>query len=70
MSSAQKEKIRNTLSKNYIYRYDGNDKLLNVFNTTNEAAQTVNGKACTIRCACNGKQKTAYGYVWKYHSKG
>lgn len=68
MSSVQKEKIRNTLSKNYIYQYD-NNKLLNIFNTTEEAARTVNGKACTIRCACNGKQKTAYGYIWKYRSK-
>ena len=69
MSSIQKEKIRNSLSKNYIYQYDTDNILLNIFNTTEDAARFVNGKACTIRCACNGKQKTAYGYIWKYKCK-
>lgn len=69
MSVTQKEKIRNTLSKNYIQQYNTDNILLNVFNTAEEAARFVKGKACTIRCACNGKQKTAYGYIWKYKRK-
>lgn len=69
MSQEQKEKISHSLSKNYIYQYNNLGKLINIFETIRDAAIYMNGNKDTIRCACNGKQKTAYGYIWKYISK-
>lgn len=69
MSEEQKEKLRHSLSKNYILQYNLAGKLLNTFETVRDAATYVKGNRDTIRCACNGKQKTAYGYVWKYKAK-
>ena len=37
-----------------------------VFDSLNDAASWCNGKAMNISACCRGRQKTAYGYRWKF----
>lgn len=44
---------------------DGN--VLNTFNTIKGAAKSLNKKTSgDISACCRNKNKTAYGYIWKY----
>lgn len=69
MTEFQKLKIKKALQKNYVLQFDLNGKFLKKFDNTEDAAKSVNGRIDTIRCACNGKQKTAYKYIWRYELK-
>jgi hypothetical protein len=54
------------LSKIFIFPYIYNK--INEFNSITEACLSLNkpGRAGDITAACQGKQKTAFGYIWKY----
>ena len=51
-----------------MYAKDG--KFLRSFASEADAMRFLGKRSSTghISCVCNGKRKTAYGYVWKYHS--
>lgn len=59
-----------------VYQYDKNKNLINIFNSTVEAAKWCfeNKKTTTLNsgvrahiCECaNNKRKSAYGYLWSY----
>lgn len=51
-----------------ILMYDKKGKLLNKFQSAREAAKYLENesKNVGINYCLNGKQKTAYGYIWKY----
>lgn len=51
-----------------VKQYDLNDNLINVFSSIKEASRQYSPtqSSTCISEACNGKQKTAYGYVWKF----
>lgn len=42
------------------------DEVINVWSSAKEAANNIGKNGSTIRAACSGKRKTAYGYKWKY----
>ena len=51
-----------------LHSKDG--KFLRSFASEADAMRFLGKRSSTghISCVCNGKRKTAYGYVWKYHS--
>ena len=51
-----------------VLMYDKQGNLLNRFQTAREAARYLGNesKNVGINYCLNGKQKTAYGYIWKY----
>lgn len=51
-----------------VLMYDKQGNLLNKFQTAREAARFLGNesKNVGINYCLNGKQKTAYGYIWKY----
>lgn len=51
-----------------VFMYDKQGNLLNRFQTAREAARYLGNesKNVGINYCLNGKQKTAYGYIWKY----
>ena len=51
-----------------VLMYDKQGNLLNKFQTAREAARYLGNesKNVGINYCLNGKQKTAYGYIWKY----
>jgi hypothetical protein len=46
-----------------------NDNIIGIFNGSNEAELKTGVCARNIRHVCNGKRKTAGGYVWEYELK-
>lgn len=71
-----KEKIRNKLlnkvhvNSKKVQQIDINtNKVLNIFDSTIQASRYINKKYSDthIRNCCNGKRKTAYGYMWKWN---
>lgn len=64
------EKGRGKNNSKYIadvLMYNKKGELLNRFETVSEAAKFLGNKNRNNICYClNGKQKTAYGYIWKY----
>lgn len=51
-----------------ICQYDLNNNKINEFSSITEACLSLNkpGRAGDITAVCRGKQKTAFGYIWKY----
>lgn len=55
--------------KTKVKQYDKNNNFLKTFNSLTEATEELGmDKRCVanISACCRGKQKTAYGYIWKY----
>lgn len=50
-----------------VYQYTLDGKLINVYDSLREASRKSNTPASNISCVCNGKQKTARGYIWGYN---
>jgi hypothetical protein len=71
-------KIGDTLrgvSKNYpnpnkkiIYQYDTNNNLINQYDSAAEAGKVLNKSGNSIADCAAGRQKTAYGFIWRYVS--
>ena len=58
--------------KNYIghykpiFQYDLQDNFLNEYQSAQEAGRCLNKSGHSIADCASGRQKTAYGYKWKY----
>lgn len=59
------ENIRYSKSKKVI-QYDLNGDFIKQWNSTREIENNLKLNHTCISDCCNGKQKTAYGYIWKY----
>ena len=55
-------------NKKIIYQYDTNNNLINQYNSAAEAGKALNKSGNSIADCASGRQKTAYGFVWKYVS--
>jgi hypothetical protein len=54
--------------KNKTIQFDILGNRLNSFDSCKEAAEYIGTTKANINHCCNGKRKTAKGYVWKYES--
>ena len=66
LSDTTKEKLRKALSKKVLMIDKITGDIIREFSSTIEAEQYLGVKGHHISCCCNGKRKTAYGYIWKY----
>ena len=41
-------------------------KFINRYSSVKDAATSVNGTTGAISSVCNGRRKTAYGYIWEH----
>jgi len=69
----QKSNINDALKKGLIknsctpvIKFDTDDNSIKEYNSVQEAASSINLTRHAIIMACNGKNKTAGGYKWKY----
>jgi len=53
-------------SSKKVEQYDLENKLINIFNSAKEADLSMGGKGNNVADCCRGRQKTAYGFKWKY----
>ena len=49
-----------------VYQYDKDLQLIQVWRSTWNIEQTLGYSHSNIRMCCQGKIKTAYGYIWSY----
>jgi hypothetical protein len=51
-----------------VYQFNLDGKIINKFDSITDACLSLNkpGRVGDITTACRGKQKTAFGYIWKY----
>ena len=54
--------------KNKIIQFDIHGNRLNSFDSCKEAGEYIGASLSSICSCCNGKTKTAKGFVWKYES--
>jgi 23S rRNA pseudoU1915 N3-methylase RlmH len=66
--SINKRIISKRKRKNKVIQFDIEGNRLNSFDTCKEAAEYIGTTTANICMCCNGKTKTAKGYVWKYES--
>ena len=68
-----KENMNNPITKEKISKQvkqltiDG--KLVKIWNSNRDIEKELGYYHSTISYCCNGKQKTAYGYIWKYEGE-
>ncbi len=61
------EQYTPTVSTQRIYQFDKDDNIIKLWDSANDIITFLQkGTASNIRKCCKGKQKTAYGYKWKY----
>jgi hypothetical protein len=53
-------------NKKTILQYDSNNNLINQYNSATEAGKALNKNGNSIADCASGRQKTAYGFIWKY----
>jgi len=67
IGDAHRGKPKNYLSKNKpILQYDFQNNLLNEYTSAQEAGKYLNKSGNSIADCAAGRQKTAYGFIWKY----
>lgn len=49
-----------------VGKYNLQNELIEIFDSQKIAAESINKNHSSISECCNGKQKTAYGYIWKF----
>ncbi len=49
-----------------VVQYSLHGEYIASFDSVNKAAKAVNGRQPNITACCKGKQKKAYGYIWRY----
>lgn len=59
----------NTWTSQPVRQYDLEGNFLKEFPSQREATIFVNAKGDGVGMCCRGKQKTAYGYIWKFKNK-
>ena len=52
--------------KRKIAQYDLNNNLIKIWNSGIDVEKEMNWFSTKIIACCRNKQKTAYGYMWKY----
>jgi hypothetical protein len=52
-----------------VEQYDLEGNLINVFQSSKEANDKMGGKGNNVADCCRGRQKTAYGFIWKYQNE-
>jgi arsenate reductase-like glutaredoxin family protein len=57
---------KNTWQNEPVLQYDLDGNFLREFASQTEAVYFVNAKGDGVGACCRGKQKTAYGYIWKF----
>lgn len=55
-----------TSSRNTVYQYNLNGKLVNVWHSLTRAAESVSGDKTGIQHCCSAKLKTYMCYIWSY----
>ena len=70
MSEQQKERIRQNSQRINVYQYSLDGKLVGAWRSTREVARVFGCSNSTISRCCNGKRKTAFGFVWRYKPIG
>lgn len=78
-SQEHKEKIKatreflksrqNTWTNLPVIQYDLEGNFLQEYTSQKDATISVNAKGDGVGMCCRGKQKTAYGYIWKFKNK-
>ena len=53
-------------NKKIILQYDFDNNLINQYDSATEAGNTLNKSGNSIADCASGRQKTAYGFIWKY----
>ena len=67
MNYGTKQERESIIKTKYnVLQYDLNGNLIKVWFNLREIAFNTNYKKTNIMHCCNGRSKTAYGYVWKY----
>ncbi len=51
-----------------VYQSDLEGNIINNFTSVKEASDLFNYKQSNISACCNGKIRTAYGFIWGYHN--
>lgn len=69
LSDTTKEKLRKALSKKVLMIDKITGEIIREFSSTTKAEQYLDVKGHHISYCCNGKRKTAYGYIWKYNEE-
>lgn len=61
-------KRKKRVNKKYkqVMQYNTNNTLISIYASANEAESITGIKANNIRACCNGDQKTAGGFIWRY----
>ena len=59
---------RNTPGK-IVIQYDLNMNIINEYKSANEAGRHINKSGNQIADCASGRQKTAFGFIWKYKEK-
>lgn len=58
-----------TCNSKTVYQVDSNFEIVNIFDSTHEAARYMGGLNSVICRVCNKQRKLAYGYVWMYEDE-
>jgi len=58
---------KNKISKK-INQYSINNELIKMWNSSYDIEKELNFRTSDIRDVCRGKQKTAFGFIWKYNN--
>lgn len=59
-----------TVSTKRIYQYNKDNNFIKIWDSATDIVNFLQkGNTSNIRACCRGKQKTAYGYIWKYESE-
>jgi hypothetical protein len=58
-----------TIIAKQVEQYDLEGNLINVFQSSKEANDKMGGKGNNVADCCRGRQKTAYGFIWKYQNE-
>lgn len=67
MNYGTKQDRESLLKTRYnVLQYDLNGNFIRKWNNLREITKNTKYKKSNIQYCCKGKQKTAYGYIWKY----
>lgn len=67
MRASQKKGIDNPMSVK-VDQFDLDGNLVRTFNSLSDIRRELGHHHCCISDCCRGRQKTAYGFIWKYHN--
>lgn len=68
LSSETKEKLKLINSKHKVIQLDIFGNIINIFLNTVDAAKALNTTKNNICMVCNGKRKSAKGFIFRYES--